>query len=124
MMSEIEQIDLASRSGISVGTIRNMEAQGGATLKSSLTNIKAVQEALEAAGIEFLNHGQPGVRLRPWVTLDDLTRKIETIDKHLAEADISGPPSPKQGMQILEDARKADVGVRLRNKRTKLKDEK
>jgi hypothetical protein len=24
----------------------------------------AVEKALEAAGVEFLNHGQPGVRLR------------------------------------------------------------
>ena len=63
MLAEVEQIDLAKKAGLSVGTIRNMEAQGSATLKSSLANIRLVQEALEAVGVEFLNHGSPGVRL-------------------------------------------------------------
>jgi transcriptional regulator with XRE-family HTH domain len=60
----VEQIALAEAAGVSVGTIRNMEAQGAATLKSSLAIIKSVQSALEARGIEFLNHGEPGVKLR------------------------------------------------------------
>ncbi len=63
-LAGVEQITLAETSGVSVGTIRNMEAQGSQTLKSSLQTIKAVQSALEARGIEFLNHGSPGVRLR------------------------------------------------------------
>ena len=60
----VEQIALAEAAGISVGTIRNMEAQGPAVLKSSLAIVKAVQSALESHGIEFLNHGEPGVKLR------------------------------------------------------------
>ncbi|MGI3903054.1 MAG: helix-turn-helix domain-containing protein [Janthinobacterium lividum] len=62
----VEQIALAEAAGISVGTIRNMEAQGPATLKSSLAIIKAVQSALEARGVQFIpeNGGGAGVRLR------------------------------------------------------------
>jgi hypothetical protein len=40
-----------------------MEARGAETLTSGLDTIKRVQGALEAVGVEFLNHGQPGVRL-------------------------------------------------------------
>lgn len=59
----MEQADLADRSGVAVTTIRKMEWKGPATLTSGLDTIKRVQAALEAAGVEFLNHGQPGVRL-------------------------------------------------------------
>nr|WP_158808448.1 hypothetical protein [Beijerinckia sp. L45] len=64
MLADMDQLPLAEASKVSVGTIRNMEAQGGNTLKSSLATIRAVQAVLEDAGIEFLNHGQPGVRLK------------------------------------------------------------
>jgi hypothetical protein len=33
-------------------------------LVSGLDKIQAVMRVLEAAGIEFLNHGEPGVKLR------------------------------------------------------------
>lgn len=39
----------------------NAEAE---TLTSGLDTVRAVQSALEAAGVEFLNNGRPGVRLR------------------------------------------------------------
>jgi transcriptional regulator with XRE-family HTH domain len=59
----MDQVSLASASGVSANTIRSMEARGSETLSSGLDTIKRVQIALEAAGVEFLNHGQPGVRL-------------------------------------------------------------
>lgn len=59
----MEQSDLADRADVSVNTIRKMEARAAETLTSGLDTIKRVQGALEAAGVEFLNHGQPGVRL-------------------------------------------------------------
>jgi len=34
------------------------------TVKVSQEAITLIQRALEAAGVEFLNHGQPGVRLK------------------------------------------------------------
>lgn len=60
----IEQADLASRADVHVNTIRKMEAKTVADITSGADVVRRVQLALEAAGIEFLNHGRPGVRLR------------------------------------------------------------
>jgi hypothetical protein len=43
---------------------RNMEGSGAGSVAGRATNIKSVQVALEAAGILFLNGGEPGVRLK------------------------------------------------------------
>jgi transcriptional regulator with XRE-family HTH domain len=63
-LAGVEQLALAEASGVSIGTIRNMEACGSDVLKSSLKTISIVQRALEAAGVEFTNGGEPGVKLR------------------------------------------------------------
>lgn len=54
---------LAEAAGVNINTISSMEKRGANTLSSGLDVIRKVQAALEAAGVEFLNHGQPGVRL-------------------------------------------------------------
>ncbi len=56
--------DLAARADLHVNTIRKMEAKGAAEITSGADIVRRVQSALEAAGVEFLNHGRPGVRLR------------------------------------------------------------
>ena len=48
---------------VNVNTIRNMEARGAKPITSSAVTVRNVQLALEALGIEFLNHARPGVRL-------------------------------------------------------------
>lgn len=58
------QNDLAEKSGISVPTIQRLEAAGG-ELGGRRETAEAISRALTRAGIEFLNHGSPGVRLRP-----------------------------------------------------------
>ena len=55
---------LADLAKLNVTTIRSMEAGGVSSIAGRAANVQAVQRALEAAGVEFLNHGQPGVRLR------------------------------------------------------------
>ena len=60
----MDQVTLAERSKVSANTIRSMEGKGANTLTSGLDTVRAVQAALEAAGVEFLNHGRPGVRLK------------------------------------------------------------
>lgn len=60
----MDQVTLAAACGLSANTIRNMEASKGDPIAGRAQNVQAVQKALEAAGIEFLNHGQPGVRLK------------------------------------------------------------
>jgi hypothetical protein len=60
----MDQITLAKLSGVSANTIRSMEARKAETLTSGLDTVRAVQASLEDAGVEFLNHGRPGVRLK------------------------------------------------------------
>jgi predicted transcriptional regulator len=65
-LAEVDQKWLAEKSGVSVNTIRNMEAWGGEPITSGAVTVKKVQTALEAAGVEFIaeNGGGPGVRLK------------------------------------------------------------
>ena len=58
------QVQLAERATVNVNTIRNMESKGAGLLNSGAKVVRKVQLALEAAGVEFLNHGRPGVRLK------------------------------------------------------------
>ena len=60
----MEQTDLATRADLHVNTIRKMEGKGPAEITSGADIVRRVQSALEAAGVDFLNHGRPGVRLR------------------------------------------------------------
>lgn len=59
------QGDLAQASGVSVPTIKRLEAQDG-DLGGRPATVAAIRAALEAAGVAFLdpNGGGPGVRLR------------------------------------------------------------
>jgi DNA-binding XRE family transcriptional regulator len=63
-LADMDQGALAEKAGVNVNTIRNMEASKEDTIKANNQSLVAVQKALEKAGIEFLNHSQPGVRLR------------------------------------------------------------
>ena len=60
----MDQVELAGRAGVSANTIRNMEASKANPIAGRSQNVHAVQRELEDAGVEFLNHGQPGVRLK------------------------------------------------------------
>ncbi|MGR9169610.1 hypothetical protein [Rhizobium sp. KDH_Rht_773_N] len=62
-LAGIEQTELATAANVHVNTIRSMEASGPEPIAGRATNVQAVQRALEARNIEFLNHGNPGVRL-------------------------------------------------------------
>jgi transcriptional regulator with XRE-family HTH domain len=63
-LAGISQIELAAAAQISVTTVSAMEGKGEATLGSGLDTIKAVMDALDAAGVELLNHGRPGCQLK------------------------------------------------------------
>jgi transcriptional regulator with XRE-family HTH domain len=62
-LAGVDQQQLADSAGVNVNTIRNMEARGAEPITSSAVTVRNVQVALEALGIEFLNHSRPGVRL-------------------------------------------------------------
>lgn len=59
----MEQIELAKRARVAVGTIRRMESFDE-EVGARTSTLSQVQKALEKAGVEFLNDGQPGVRLK------------------------------------------------------------
>ena len=62
----MEQTDVAREAGISINTVRNMEAKGAEIVSVRLNTLHKVQAALEAAGIEFIpeNGSGAGVRIR------------------------------------------------------------
>ncbi len=60
----VEQKELAEAVGVNVNTIRSMEAAGTGPIAGRAQNVQAVQRAMEERGVEFLNHGNPGVRIR------------------------------------------------------------
>jgi transcriptional regulator with XRE-family HTH domain len=62
-LAGVDQQQVADAAGVNVNTIRNMEARGAEPITSSAVTVHNVQRALEALGIEFLNHERPGVRL-------------------------------------------------------------
>ncbi len=57
--------ELASKAGVGASTVQRMEAVEGVPAASG-KNLAAVQKALEAAGVRFIdeNGGGPGVRLK------------------------------------------------------------
>ena len=58
-----QQRDLAAASAVSLATVKRLEAMGGVLIAHAST-VTALRRALEAAGIEFTNGNQPGIRLR------------------------------------------------------------
>ena len=61
----LTQMDLANSSGVSIATIRRMEASPG-LLGGTADNVWKIQRALESAGVIFVEEeGEPvGVKLR------------------------------------------------------------
>lgn len=63
-LADLDQEALAKAAGVSPNTIRNMEASKAEPIRANNQTVVAVQRALETAGVEFLNHGKPGVQLK------------------------------------------------------------
>lgn len=55
------QTRLAQAAGLSLPTVKRFETAVGAAVSKDA--VAKLQRALEAAGVEFTNGGQPGVRL-------------------------------------------------------------
>ncbi len=62
-MLRVDQKELAERSGISIETVKRIERTPG-TISAYASTVDALQRALEAAGVEFINGEQPGERLK------------------------------------------------------------
>ena len=60
---KLEQTELAQAAGVSTATLRKIEnSDGEADVR--LSTLRAIRNALEQAGIEFLDGDRPGVRMR------------------------------------------------------------
>jgi len=59
----MEQLELAKRARVAVGTIRRMESFEG-EIGARTGTLAKVQRTLEKAGVEFLDDERPGVRMR------------------------------------------------------------
>ena len=82
----------AAAERVSITTSYVCEAEHG---RFSDTTASRLRACYEAAGVEFTNDSQPGVRLR---TLDE---RIEDVSDRLAKDDIAKRPSPEKGMEML-----------------------
>ena len=58
------QSELARKADVAHGTIKKLERYNGA-IKMRHDTVMRILECLERAGVEFLNEGSPGVRLKP-----------------------------------------------------------
>ena len=63
-MLGLDQDVFAELVGVSINTVRLMEGRGAESVGGYVSTRERVHESLEREGIEFLNDGQPGVRLR------------------------------------------------------------
>ncbi len=109
--------ELAEIAKVSPDTIARFER--GEELKER--TVEAIQAALEAAGVEFTNGGQPGVRLkRREDTAADLNLQINHMRTRVSFDEPTGPPSPKRGMQQLRGAKSKNELAKLKNRRTRL----
>jgi transcriptional regulator with XRE-family HTH domain len=61
-LASLSQTDIAAASGLSLPTIRRAESEREVSV--STYAVEAIRAALEAAGVEFTNGEQPGVRSR------------------------------------------------------------
>jgi transcriptional regulator with XRE-family HTH domain len=62
VLAGYDRTQLAEAAGLAVVTVKRLELQDRVTAHS--TTLDALEKALEAAGVEFTNGDQPGVRLR------------------------------------------------------------
>ncbi|SFK83616.1 helix-turn-helix transcriptional regulator [Methylocapsa palsarum] len=111
---------LAGASGISISTIKRLEADKSATQ----ANRRAVIAALEAAGVIFVdeNGEGAGVRLKKKpLAVAEITEKIEALDQTIATLNIEGEPSPEIGMNRLKKALVQNERTKLKNSRRKIK---
>ena len=92
----LEQEELARRAGVSVSTVRRLEAPGGAELVAEDTAASVIR-SLQEAGVEFIHQG---VSLKPRTQDEALFTRLRAIAERaspenagrdwLADADLYG----------------------------------
>ena len=59
-----EQATVAERAGISIETVKRLEKMDGPLMSTKSSTLHSLEEAFRAAGVEFTNGGEPGVKLK------------------------------------------------------------
>jgi hypothetical protein len=98
-LAEVDQQQVADAAKINVNTIRNMEARGNQPITSSAVTVRNVQLVLEAWGVEFTNHGGPGVRMRDpsAVPAASAASKSASSKKAVAKAESARKRAKRKG---------------------------
>ncbi len=112
------------KAGISVNTIRNMEARAENVLSVRLDTLYRVQDALKAAGVIFVeeNGEGPGVRLKKKPpAIGEINEKIRALDEKIATIKVEGDLTPEIGMNLLKKALEQNERTKLKNRRAKIK---
>ncbi|WP_084572663.1 helix-turn-helix domain-containing protein [Methylocapsa aurea] len=115
------QVELAERSGVSLPTVRRLEAQDGVLGGRAETGSKIIA-ALESAGVIFVeeNGEGAGVRLKKRSeTVADLTGQIDALEADMTPDPTNEKPSPKRGMKQLRRAHDLNELAELKNRRRK-----
>jgi len=60
----LDQAEFAKLLDVAINTVRIMERHGAGFVGGLASTRERVREALESVGVELLNDGEPGVRLR------------------------------------------------------------
>jgi CheY-like chemotaxis protein/DNA-binding XRE family transcriptional regulator len=78
-MLGLKQHDLAKKAGISTGTLNNIER--GVQTDPKISTIRSIQQALESAGIEFIDSEREGYGIRrKTVSQASVTTKLLIVD--------------------------------------------
>ena len=101
------QEDLAEAAGVSIATIKRLEADDGpGPLGGREETADKIGKALQHAGVTFTNGGEFGVKLKRGARA--LERHIEQLEDKIADLKpkAAGKPSPEAGMAMLRRSKK------------------
>ena len=113
---------IAESSGVSIPTIKRLEATGGELGGRPETGEKIIA-ALEKAGVEFIaeNGGGPGVRIRKSAKgAEEISRQIDALEDKISSMPAPTEPSPEAGMNIMRKAVAKNDLAKLKNRRTRI----
>ncbi len=93
----LDQDDLARRAGVSVVTIRRLEAPDGPGRVGSAT-VEKIQRALEAAGAEFIADGVRKLASVPRRDAEQTYREVRAIAERSAARQKELPPFTEEDL--------------------------
>jgi transcriptional regulator with XRE-family HTH domain len=115
------QDDLAREAAVSVVTVRNFENEKSVPQRATLV---VMQRAIEAAGVEFTNGGQPGVRLKKRTKgAEEISQEIDALKDKISSIPTSTEPSPEAAMNTMRKAVAKNDLAKLKNRRTRIRND-